>query len=99
MKLGFIGTGALTSAIVTGLKSDPAASVSILLSPRNEHIAATLASRYTDVRVATDNQAVLDHCDTIMLAVRPQVAHPRYNPRLAEGPRRSGREGARLCRD
>jgi pyrroline-5-carboxylate reductase len=75
MKLGFIGTGALTSAIVTGLKSVADNSVSILLSPRNEAIAVSLASRYPDVRVATDNQAVLDLCDTIMLAVRPQVAY------------------------
>ncbi|MBP1845455.1 pyrroline-5-carboxylate reductase [Rhizobium petrolearium] len=74
MKLGFIGTGALTSAIVTGLKSVPDNSVSVLLSPRNEEIAANLASRYPDVRVATDNQAVLDNCDTVMLAVRPQIA-------------------------
>jgi len=75
MKLGFIGTGALTSAIVTGLKSVADNSVSVLLSPRNEEIAASLASRYPDVRVATDNQAVLDNCDTVMLAVRPQIAH------------------------
>lgn len=75
MKLGFIGTGALTAAIVTGLKSVPGDSVPVLLSPRNEEIAAGLASRYPDVRVASDNQAVLDDCDTIMLAVRPQIAH------------------------
>lgn len=74
MKLGFIGTGALTSAIVTGLKSVPGNSVSVFLSPRNEEIAAGLASRYFDVQVAADNQAVLDHCDTVMLAVRPQIA-------------------------
>lgn len=75
MKLGFIGTGALTSAIVTGLKSVPDNSVSVLLSPRNKEIAAGLATRYLDVRIATDNQAVLDNCDTIMLAVRPQIAY------------------------
>lgn len=75
MRLGFIGTGALTSAIVTGLKSVPDGSAPVLLSPRNEEIAAELASRYRDVRIAPDNQAVLDGCDTIMLAVRPQIAH------------------------
>jgi pyrroline-5-carboxylate reductase len=64
MKLGFIGTGALTAAIVGGLKSIADNSVSVLLSPRNEEIAASLASRYPDVRVASDNQAVLDACDT-----------------------------------
>ncbi len=75
MRLGFIGTGALTSAIVVGLKSVPDNSVSVVLSPRNEKVAADLASRYPDVRVAGDNQAVLDDCDTVMLAVRPQIAH------------------------
>ena len=75
MKLGFIGTGALTSAIVTGLKAAADNSVSVLLSPRNEEIAAGLALRYPDVHVAPDNQAVLDECDTILLAVRPQIAH------------------------
>ena len=75
MKLGFIGTGALTAAIVIGLKSVAADSVSVVLSPRNEEIAANLASRFPNVRVAPDNQAVLDECDTIMLAVRPQIAH------------------------
>ena len=74
MKLGFIGTGAITSAVVTGLNSVTEISVSVLLSPRNESVAACLASRYPDVHVAADNQAVLDDCDTIMLAVRPQVA-------------------------
>lgn len=75
MKLGFIGTGALTAAIVTGLKSFADSSVSVLLSPRNEEIATGLASRFADVHVAPDNQAVLDGSDTVMLAVRPQLAH------------------------
>jgi pyrroline-5-carboxylate reductase len=55
MKLGFIGTGALTSAIVAGLKCAADNSVPVLLSPRNREIAANLASRYPDVRVAPDN--------------------------------------------
>lgn len=73
MKLGFIGIGALASAVVTGLKSVAAHPAPIVLSPRNETIAARLARAYPDVRVATDNQAVLDACDTVMLAMRPEV--------------------------
>src|SRR5918996_2023202 len=45
MKLGFIGTGALTAAIVTGLKRAADNSVPVLLSPRNQAIAGGLASR------------------------------------------------------
>ncbi len=74
MTLGFIGTGALTSAIVTGLRSLEETPLPVLLSPRNRDIAADLASRHADVRVAADNQAVLDGCDTVMLAIRPQIA-------------------------
>ncbi|RVD57058.1 F420-dependent NADP oxidoreductase [Mesorhizobium sp. M2D.F.Ca.ET.185.01.1.1] len=74
MRLGFVGTGALSSAIVTGLKSLPGETTPVVVSPRNEAIAAELAARYADVRIAADNQAVLDQCDTVMLAVRPQIA-------------------------
>ena len=74
MKLGFVGTGALTAAIVMGLKSLPGETTPVVVSPRNEEIAADLAARYPDVRVALDNQAVLDDCDTVMLAVGPQIA-------------------------
>lgn len=75
MTLGFIGTGALTSAIVTGLKSFGDDATPVVVSPRNAEIANALASRFPDVRVAADNQAVLDGCTTVMLGVRPQVAH------------------------
>ncbi|OHV60092.1 F420-dependent NADP oxidoreductase [Mesorhizobium sp. LCM 4577] len=75
MKLGFVGTGTLSSAIVTGLKSLPGETTPVVVSPRNEEIAAELARRYPDVCIAADNQAVLDQCDTVMLAVRPQIAH------------------------
>ena len=74
MNLGFIGTGALTSAIVTGLRATPAVPCSILLSPRNEQVASGLATRFPEVRVAHDNQAVLDESDVVLLALRPPTA-------------------------
>ena len=74
MKLGFVGTGALSAAIVTGLKSLPGEATPVVVSPRNEEIAGELAQRFPDVRIAADNHAVLDQCDTVMLAVRPQIA-------------------------
>ncbi len=80
MKLGFIGTGALAAAIVTGLESTRHDITSILVSPRNTAISADLASRYRDVTVAPDNQGVLDGCDMVTLAVRPQVAEEVLAP-------------------
>lgn len=71
--LGFLGTGAITAAIVTGLSTQPDAPP-IVLSPRNAQVAAGLASRFANVRLAPTNQAVLDSCDIAFLAVRPQIA-------------------------
>jgi pyrroline-5-carboxylate reductase len=74
MTLGFIGTGTIAAAIVEGLSS-ASTGHSVLLSPRNESVAARLASQFSNVQVAETNQAVLDRSDTIVLAVRPQIAH------------------------
>jgi pyrroline-5-carboxylate reductase len=71
MKLGFIGTGEITSAMVTGLSSSDAELHSIRLSPRNLAIATELANRFPNVSIASSNQDVLEHCDTVVIAVRP----------------------------
>jgi pyrroline-5-carboxylate reductase len=46
----------------------------VVLSPRGAEVAADLARRFPDVRVAESNQAVVDHSDMVVLAIRPQVA-------------------------
>ncbi|MBN9663511.1 MAG: NAD(P)-binding domain-containing protein [Acidobacteria bacterium] len=73
MTLGFLGTGAITEAIVHGLSSPGGPAHPIRLSPRNATLAAALAARYENVSVCPANQAVLDASDTVVLAVRPQV--------------------------
>jgi len=74
MQLGFIGTGEITSSIVTGLSSSGVAAHAIWLSPRNSAIANALADRFRGISVASCNQEVLDHSDTIVIAVRPSAA-------------------------
>jgi pyrroline-5-carboxylate reductase len=74
VRLGFVGTGAITSAIVTGLNAAGLGGDTILVSPRNADTAAALAASFPSVTVAASNQAVLDGSDVVMLAVRPQVA-------------------------
>lgn len=71
MTLGFLGTGAITEAVVTGLGTAPEPP-DILVSPRSVVRSRALAARFGNVRVAPDNQALLDRCDTVVLAVRPQ---------------------------
>ncbi|GAA3555749.1 pyrroline-5-carboxylate reductase [Amycolatopsis ultiminotia] len=66
---GFVGTGEITAAIVTGLDgADP-----VYLSPRGREIGQALAERFPNVQVCGSNQEVLDRAETVVLAVRPQV--------------------------
>lgn len=74
MKLGFVGAGAITTAIVTGLNASDGAKDTILVSPRNADVATALAARFSNVTVAASNQAVLDGSDVVIIAVRPQLA-------------------------
>lgn len=74
MQLGFVGTGEITSSIVTGLSSLGVTAHFIRLSPRNPAIAGELANRFKGISIALCNQDVLDRSDTIGIAVRPQVA-------------------------
>jgi pyrroline-5-carboxylate reductase len=74
LRLGFIGTGTITRAIVAGLCRSADRSLQIFLSPRNAEVAAYLARQFSCVRVGVSNQEVVDCADTLVLAVRPQDA-------------------------
>ena len=76
MKIGFIGTGAITTAMVEGLCQADHLPADIVVSPRNMKKAEKLAARFDNVRIAGDNQIVVDECDCIVLAVVPQIAEP-----------------------
>ncbi len=73
MRLGFLGTGTITSAMVTGLSAFKD-EYALVLSPRNGVIAEDLARRFPNVAIASSNQAVVDACESVVLAVRPQIA-------------------------
>lgn len=73
-RLGFIGTGTITEAIVTGLVSREMPVPEIAVSPRAAKTAESLAALSAKVTVAVDNQHVVDAADMLFLAVRPNVA-------------------------
>lgn len=74
LRLGFVGTGTITEAVVTGLGKTEFRNTPIVLSPRSEHIAARLAAANPNVSIASGNQQVLDEADLVFIAVRPQIA-------------------------
>jgi pyrroline-5-carboxylate reductase len=72
--IGFIGTGNIAAAVVEGLVSAPGPMPDIYVSPRNAEKASELAKRFAAVRVAPDNQTVINRSRIVFLSVRPQVA-------------------------
>ena len=74
MKLGFVGTGAITEAVIKGLMKSRSDIEAIVVSPRSQEVAARLAEMFPRVRVGRDNQDVVESADIVFLAVRPQIA-------------------------
>ena len=79
-KVGIIGVGTIAEALTIGLCGFGEQRAEILLSPRNETISNRLASRYSNVQIATDNQAVVDGSEIVVLAVRPQGTEEVLRP-------------------
>src|SRR5690606_37859742 len=79
-KIGFIGTGTITDAIVRGLLLEPIAGTHIVVSRRGTKISTKLATDFPQVGISDNNQAILESCDTIVLAIRPQIAEEVIRP-------------------
>ena len=75
MKLGFIGTGKITSSVVTGICSSQISFKKIILSPRNRNIAKKLKRKFRKVYIAKNNKEIVNSCNWIFLAVTPTVGN------------------------
>ena len=75
MKLGFIGTGKITSAVITGICTSKISFKKILISPRNRFIAKNLKKKFKKIIIAKDNQQIVDDCNWIFLATTPTVGN------------------------
>ena len=73
MKLGFIGTGKISSSTITGICNSSISYKKIIVSPRNLKIAKYLKKKFKKVFIAKDNQEIINSCDWIFLAVTPSV--------------------------
>jgi len=73
MKLGFIGTGKITSSVISGICSSKINYKKIFISSRNSLIAKGLKKRFKKIFIERDNQKIVDNCDWIFLAVTPIV--------------------------
>jgi len=78
--IGFIGTGTIAAALVTGFCSGGDLDHQIFLSPRNAARGAELAGRFANVTVCASNQEVLDRSEWVVLAVVPSVGEEILRP-------------------
>jgi len=73
MNLGFIGTGKITSSVVTGICRSKISFKKVILSPRNRNAANKLKRQFRKVSIAKNNQEIVNSCNWIFLAVTPTV--------------------------
>ena len=75
MKLGFIGTGKITSSVVTGICRSNLSFNKIILSPRSRQVAQKLKKKFRKISIAKNNQDILNSCNWVFLAVTPTVGY------------------------
>ena len=74
MQLGFIGTGGIAEAMITGLYNFGGYEYPVLVSARNRQRSARLAKKFDLVEIVRNNQTIVDRCNWIVLGVLPEQA-------------------------
>lgn len=69
MRIGFIGTGTISAAVIEGLQSLPEAP-EVIVSPRSETVSLALAARFKKVTRAESNTEAAT-ADIVFLGMRP----------------------------
>ena len=75
MKLGFIGTGEITKAVVEGILKSNLKFNKIYLSKRNKKISKYLSSKSIKISVIDDNQKIIDKSNWVFLSITPDVGN------------------------
>jgi pyrroline-5-carboxylate reductase len=73
MRLGFIGTGKIASSVITGICNSSIIYENIIISPRNKKIANNLKKRFKKIKIAKNNQEIINNSDWVFLSVTPTV--------------------------
>ena len=73
MKLGFIGTGKITSSVITGICGSSIKYSKIFISSRNRKIAKGLKRKFKKISIEKDNQKIVNKSNWVFLAVTPKV--------------------------
>jgi len=75
MKLGFIGTGQISKAVIHGILGSKLKISKIYISKRNLKISSALSKKSKKIVVLNNNQKILDLSSWIFLAITPSVGN------------------------
>jgi len=73
MNLGFIGTGRITEAVVTGICNSKIKYKKIFISSRNYKKSKNLKKKFKKIIIIKDNQQIINKSNWIFLSVTPKV--------------------------
>ena len=74
MKIGFIGTGKISTSVIKGICISKIPFTKIWISPRNKITEANLKKKFKKVIIAKTNQEIVDNCNWVFLSITPMVA-------------------------
>ena len=75
MKIGFLGTGHITSSVIEGIFKSKLKIKKIYISPRNRLISKKLSRKFKKIAVSKNNQQLINRSNWLFLAVTPKVGH------------------------
>ena len=85
MKIGFIGTGQITKAVVTGVINSKLKVTKIFVSERNKKISRILKFKSKKITIIKKNQDIINRSDWVFLAVTPTVGNKIFNYKVGAG--------------
>ncbi len=75
MKIGFLGTGHITSSIIEGIFKSKLKIKKIYISPRNRLVSKKLSKKFKKVSISKNNQQLINMANWVFLAVTPKVGN------------------------
>ncbi len=75
MKIGFLGTGHITSSVIEGIFKSKLKITKIYISPRNRLVSKKLSKKFKKVSISKNNQQLVDMVNWVFLAITPKVGH------------------------
>lgn len=73
MKIGFVGTGKIASAVIEAICTSELNDYEIFVSPRNEIKSRKLENQFSRVKRSISNQDVLDNSEIVLIALKPDI--------------------------